>query len=71
MADPTYYPNPNRTEPKQRVRLDCVHLGDATTGPNPRRMYLECEKGHGPKCACDKPQTCGPMCADYETGIVP
>jgi hypothetical protein len=75
----TYYPNPAHEAYKAsgakpaRVKLDCVHLGEATTGPNPRRMYLECEKGHGPQCACDKPQKCGPMCGDYEksAGIVP
>lgn len=51
-----------------RITLDCIHLGESVYVAGSRnRSYRECDKGYGPQCACDKPQKCGPMCADYSS----
>ncbi len=53
----------------RRIVLDCVHLGEECRRPEnakPGSVYRECEKGHGPQCACDRPQKCGSMCPDHE-----
>lgn len=57
-----------RTNSKTPV---CLHLGDelpalkaVSLGLVPRKIYRECERGHGPQCRCDG--KCGPVCVDYE-----
>ena len=59
-------------EKPQRIKLDCVHLGPELSGTerdelglSHYRKWYGCNAGHGPQCGCRKPQTCGPMCADY------
>jgi hypothetical protein len=53
----------------QTVKLDCVNL-DPLVFENGGKKYRECLKGHGDIRGCEKPQKCGPMCADYEKKAV-
>ncbi|CAN5418263.1 hypothetical protein BH11PLA2_BH11PLA2_32460 [soil metagenome] len=55
-------------EPAPKVTLNCIHLDtDTVPGPDPRKRYRQCEKGHGLICGCDSPRKCGPgACGDYQ-----